>query len=483
MDPGRFTFTATAPEDDMTSQTEAEVIAGVRPNVVTIVLQRGTSLVGVTWVVHYRFDKSLVEPCMREVLAEVHARALSGPPNEKLLIVGHTDKTGSNEYNQSLSERRARGVFAYLTYRRDPAAAVAEWDQLRRPQTTPIKTINDNWGTRQYQYMLHDLGFYSGKIDGDHGDITTAAVRRFQRDNGLPETGFVNDATWPVLIDAYMKQGNLDVPDAKFLKNANPETGCDSGILKWLGCGEEDPMLNTANAFRPNRRTELILVRIQQLPCKVSEPETFNLPTPGAVSPDWCLDDPGGGERACFLRRAGGTNQDPQRILVQPVHQPGAAVTLILSFEDGSPAVNVPYVLIAPDGEFMDGEIGPPGNPRRGEPIPGFVGSAGAHSYVKAGGAVGEWTLEVQASVVARLRERPVGSGKGPIVCKRLDGDGEIDVVLSARPQSFEFVDATNVDQTIDSVVFGQPFRLRADIPGETRDEVEVELMSYLIRR
>ena len=55
--------------------------------------------------------------------------------------------------------------------------------------------------------------------------------------------------------------------------------------------------------------------------------------------------------------------------------------------------------------------------------------------------------------------------------------------MLSARPDSFEFVDATNVDQTIDRVAFGQPFRLRADIPGETRDEIEVELMSYLIRR
>jgi hypothetical protein len=131
----------------------------------------------------------------------------------------------------------------------------------------------------------------------------------------------------------------------------------------------------------------------------------------------------------------------------------------------------------------MDGEIGPPGNPRRGEPVPGQVGSVGSTIYVKQAGAKGIWTVEVQASVVARLKEAPIGSGKGPVVCKRLDGDGEIHVVLSARPASFEFVDATNVDQTIDRVAFGQAFRLRADIPGETRDEIEVELMSFLIRR
>jgi outer membrane protein OmpA-like peptidoglycan-associated protein len=480
-EPGNFTFTATADADGMTGQTVAAVVAGVDPNRATIVLQRG-AIIATALVVHYRFDKALVEPCMRHVLTEAVQRAASGPADEKLVIVGHTDKTGSDEYNQSLSERRARGVFAYLTYRRSPAAAVEEWNHLRRPQTSSVRTINDNWGARQYQYMLHDLGFYSGKIDGDHGDITTRAVKRFQKENGLPETGFVNDATWPVLIDRYMKQSDFDVPDSKFLQNANSDQGCNGGILKWVGSGEQDPVKNTQDAHRPNRRTELLFVKVTKLPCDVPKPVTFDLPAPGVVSPSWCL-GPDEGDRACFLRREGGAHQESERILVDPANKPGAAVTFRMTFEDGTAAVNVPYVLIAPDGTFMDGEIGPPGNPRRGEPVPGEVGSDGSKAYAKQAGAKGIWTVEVQSSVVARLEEAPIGSGKGPVVCKRLDGDGEIHVVLSARPSSFEFVDATNVDQAIDRVAFGQPFRLRADIPGETRDEIEVELMSYLIRR
>lgn len=484
VEPGSYVFTATAAADNMSGQAAAEVIAGVDPNRVTIVLQRDAR-VATALVVHYRFDKALVEPCMRHVLQEVVQRLGAGPANEKLLIVGHTDKTGSDGYNQALSERRARGVFAFLTYGRDPGvagASVAEWNHLRRPQTGNSDTINDNWGARQYQYMLHDLGFYSGQIDGDHGAITTASVKRFQREHGLAETGFLNDETWPVLIDEYLRLSNFDVPDAKFLRNANPAVGCDGGILKWVGSGEQDPVNNTPNAFRPNRRTELLLVRVEALPCDVPKPVTFNRPAPGAVAPSWCL-GPDDGDRACFLRRAGGANQDPERILVQPAHLPGATVFLTLEFEDGSPAVGVPYVLIAPDGTFMDGEVSSPSNPRRGEPIPGEVGSLGTHAYIKGAGGVGVWTVEVQSSVVARLREAPPGSGKGPIVCKRLDGDGDIDVILSARPESFEFVDATDIEQTVDQVVFGQPFRLRADIPGETRDEVVVDLMSYLIRR
>jgi OOP family OmpA-OmpF porin len=36
-------------------------------------------------------------------------------PNIKVEVAGHTDSTGSDEYNQSLSERRARTVYQYLT--------------------------------------------------------------------------------------------------------------------------------------------------------------------------------------------------------------------------------------------------------------------------------------------------------------------------------------------------------------------------------
>ena len=372
-------------------------------------------------------------------------------------------------------------MFAYLTYRRNPAAAVEEWDKLRRPQTSPLPTINDNWGTRQYQYMLHDLGFYSGKIDGDHGDITTKAVKRFQKENGLPETGFVNDATWPVLIDRYMKQSNFDIPDSKFLQNANPDQGCNGGILKWAGSGELDPVKNTQDAHRPNRRTELLFVKVTKLPCDMPKPVTFDLPAARR----------GGAELVPRPRRRrsrllpaarGRAHQEPERILVDPANKPGAAVTFTMTFEDDTPALNVSYMLIAPDGTFMDGEIGPPGDPaRRPSPRSGRLRRLdGLH---QASGRQGH--LDRRSPVVGG------GAAQGKPDRQR-QGTGSVQAPRrrrrdSCRPEraadSFEFVDATNVDQTIDRVAFGQPFRLRADIPGETRDEIEVELMSYLIRR
>lgn len=473
--PGRYRFEASEP-GGRTGATEQEVIEFVDPNHVVIHM-RGGAAVGNTRVVHYRFDRAFVEPCMRVVLQEVQERADSGPAEEKILIVGHTDKAGSDAYNQSLSERRARGVFAYLTFKRDPAVAVGEWDQLRRAQAGGLPTLNDNWGTAEYQYMLQDLGFYPDWVNGQHDAATAAAVRSFQTSKGLPPTGAVDEATWPVLIKSYLEQDNLDIPDAKFLPN------CPGEILKWLGCGESDPVRpDKANAWRPNRRTEILFVTVAELPCKghVAKPDTFALPPPNRVGGGWCMGPATGGDRKCFLRRSASVDSDA--ILVQEVHRPPVNVKLRIEFEDGSPAAGIDYFLIAPDGEFMDQEfedvLG-----KRGTPLIATTDATGEKQYTKTAGGKGIWTLEVQGHFIVRLKEDPPRSGKGNVVCKRLDADGDFIAVIFGRPAGFEFVDATNVDQTLDRVVFGQPCRLRADLPNETRDEITVELMSFLIRR
>lgn len=59
-------------------------------------------------------DKATLKPGARERLARV-AGILSAHPGLRIEIEGHTDSTGSDEYNQGLSERRAASVRAYLS--------------------------------------------------------------------------------------------------------------------------------------------------------------------------------------------------------------------------------------------------------------------------------------------------------------------------------------------------------------------------------
>jgi outer membrane protein OmpA-like peptidoglycan-associated protein len=58
-------------------------------------------------------DKATLKPGAREKLARV-AGILGSHPDLKIEIEGHADSTGSDDYNQRLSERRAQSVRAYL---------------------------------------------------------------------------------------------------------------------------------------------------------------------------------------------------------------------------------------------------------------------------------------------------------------------------------------------------------------------------------
>ena len=53
------------------------------------------------------------------------------------------------------------------------------------------------------QQRLRSLGFYFGLVDGELGDVTAAALRRFQTANELEVSGEADDATLCALRDAY----------------------------------------------------------------------------------------------------------------------------------------------------------------------------------------------------------------------------------------------------------------------------------------
>ncbi|ODU67176.1 MAG: hypothetical protein ABT11_20845 [Novosphingobium sp. SCN 66-18] len=61
-------------------------------------------------------DSSAIKPTFRDTLDKV-AQSLNQYPDSLIDVYGHTDSTGSDAYNQALSERRARAVADYLTSR------------------------------------------------------------------------------------------------------------------------------------------------------------------------------------------------------------------------------------------------------------------------------------------------------------------------------------------------------------------------------
>jgi outer membrane protein OmpA-like peptidoglycan-associated protein len=67
---------------------------------------------GITFAV----DRSDVQPQFQPTLDQV-AQTLQAYPSTIIDVYGHTDSTGSDAYNQSLSERRAQSVAGYLESR------------------------------------------------------------------------------------------------------------------------------------------------------------------------------------------------------------------------------------------------------------------------------------------------------------------------------------------------------------------------------
>lgn len=64
----------------------------------------------------FAHDRSDIQPQFQATLDEI-AQTLAAYPSTMIDVYGHTDSTGSDAYNQQLSERRAQSVASYLSGR------------------------------------------------------------------------------------------------------------------------------------------------------------------------------------------------------------------------------------------------------------------------------------------------------------------------------------------------------------------------------
>lgn len=65
-------------------------------------------------VVHFPFDSTVLTQEAQETL-RANAEFLRQNPEAKIVVEGHTDERGADEYNLALGERRAKAVRDYLT--------------------------------------------------------------------------------------------------------------------------------------------------------------------------------------------------------------------------------------------------------------------------------------------------------------------------------------------------------------------------------
>ncbi len=217
----------------------------------------------------FEHDKTFLLPSAMRSIRLLNDFYKSKPGGE-LLVVGHTDTTGPQDYNLELSKRRAENVAAYLT------DTVETWTSYYQPQP-----ISKQWGTREDQHMLSVLPegrepFYTDPVDGIPGPSTTEAVTEFQefsnadRGTSLQVDGIAGPNTRRELVKAYMELDGTSLPEGTPLFSQ--------------GCGEFHPEVPTGDEVNEpqNRRTEMFF-----FPDKIEPP----MPAGGCKAPG-CIEYP-----------------------------------------------------------------------------------------------------------------------------------------------------------------------------------------------
>lgn len=182
----------------------------------------------------FDFDSSFIKPEGAEEFSAL-LELLKQHPGAPLSLFGHADPTGKDDYNKTLSGRRALAVYALLVRDAD------RWESL---YSAPFG--GDDWGVRSLQYMLKALDFDPGIVDGSLGPKTQAAVRKFQESKALTVDGDPGPQTRAALFPAYMDFMCRDEDDAPVTLASGDflARGADSKLRGDVqGCGEFNPVL------------------------------------------------------------------------------------------------------------------------------------------------------------------------------------------------------------------------------------------------
>ena len=102
------------------------------------------------------------------------AAFLQNNPNERLIIEGYTDSTGSEDYNQELSQRRAMAVADALAAQGVPAS---RYQARGKGQAFPVATNSTSAGRQQNRRVEIVFSDQSGRFAQGPADEQTGQVR------------------------------------------------------------------------------------------------------------------------------------------------------------------------------------------------------------------------------------------------------------------------------------------------------------------
>lgn len=212
-------------------------------------------------------------------------------PQKKLFVAGHTDTVDTPEFNQKLSDERAKCALALLEGKRDDFVKLVE----ARHKISDYKQIL-SWCTATFPELFD---CEPGSID-DNATTGKAAVEKFQIDynanastlgvpGGIGEDGIVGSETWGAFFDVYQFAIREELgEDAAGVDALRGKLVFVDDGRKALGFSEHHPVDQVGRdnvQSQTNRRVELLFFESGEEPDLVlaeSDPDVSDLYLPGS---------------------------------------------------------------------------------------------------------------------------------------------------------------------------------------------------------
>lgn len=108
--------------------------------------------------IHFEFDQSDITDEAAEKLRR-KAEVLRDNPGLQIVVEGHCDERGSNEYNMALGQRRAESAEAYLVDLGVPGEAIVRTVSYGEERPLVDRSDEDAWSmNRRSEFVIQELG-------------------------------------------------------------------------------------------------------------------------------------------------------------------------------------------------------------------------------------------------------------------------------------------------------------------------------------
>lgn len=196
----------------------------------------------------------------------LHARAR---PDMSLLVAGHTDTSGSPEFNLGLSIWRAEGAVCLLLGQRERWVDISS----KKHEVKDLQRLLA-WAARTWSWPCDP-----GAEDGDLGQKTRAALEALQERCGLAADGKLGPKTWGALFDLYQRalREALGASEEELARLRAGLRFADPG-RRFFGLGELAPIeapRRDAYESATNRRVEVLF--FDEPPALEGEPPGLSL--------------------------------------------------------------------------------------------------------------------------------------------------------------------------------------------------------------